>query len=41
MQIRYFGGDEQDGNVFVVETRAAGWLVRESHSTSTRTRPCW
>ncbi len=31
MQIRYFGGDEQDGKVFVVETRVKGGLVLESH----------
>jgi quercetin dioxygenase-like cupin family protein len=31
MQIRYFGGDEQDGKVFVVETRVEGGLVLESH----------
>lgn len=31
MEIRYFGGDERDGKVFVVETKAAGGLVLESH----------
>ena len=31
MQIRYLGGDKQDGDVFVVETIAEGGLVLESH----------
>jgi quercetin dioxygenase-like cupin family protein len=34
MDIRFFGGDEQDGRVFVVETKAAAGLTLESHQHS-------